>query len=226
MHARRGEANGRCDDPPACCDEASMAACRRLGHASGMGTLRRLVIALASRWWLIALLAALTVWMARRLLAISAQIEQVTGHEAFDMQSSLDVAGIAAQLARYTPEAVRLYGEFSQTDFLFPFVSASLWGALLVWGLRRARPTVYEAGDWARYVPWLYLGCVFDWIENVANAWVVGRYPPLHTGVAWLAVVAKYAKIAAGSATIVLAVAFALWGASASITRYVRRRVK
>ncbi|MEZ5531223.1 MAG: hypothetical protein R3E69_02485 [Steroidobacteraceae bacterium] len=191
-----------------------------------MGTLRRLVIALSSRAWAVALLAALTVGMARRLLAISAQIERVTGHAAFDMQANLGVGDIALQLARYTPEAVRLYGEFSQTDFLFPFVAASFWAALLVWGLRRARPAVYRAGHWARFVPWLYLGCVFDWVENIANAWVVGRYPPLHTGVAWLAVIAKYAKVAAGSATIVLAVAFALWGASASIARYVQRRVQ
>lgn len=197
-----------------------------LGHACAMDTLRRLVDALSRRWWTIALLAAVTVWMARRLFALSAQIRRVTGFEAFDMQQRLGIADMSAQLSHYTPEAVRIYGDFSSTDFLFPFVASLLWASLLVWGLRRARPAIHAAGGWARYVPWLFAGCVFDWIENVANAWVVGRYPPLHTGVAALAVVAKYGKMAAGSATIVLAVAFALWGASASITRYVQGRMR
>ncbi|MBV6418038.1 MAG: hypothetical protein CMLOHMNK_02817 [Steroidobacteraceae bacterium] len=203
-----------------------MAGLRSLGHATRMDTLRRLVDALSRRWWAIALLAAVTVWMARRLFALSAQMRRVTGFDAFDMQQRLGISDIAGQLAHYTPEAVRLYGDFSSTDFLFPFVSSLLWAALLVWGLRRARPALYEAGAWSRLVPWLFLGCVFDWIENVANAWLVGRYPPLHTGVAALAVIAKYGKMVAGSATIVLAVAFALWGASASITRYLRRRMQ
>lgn len=201
-----------------------MAASHRLGHATAMGTLSRLVNALSRRWWAIALLAAAIVWMARRLMAVSAQIKVVTGFEAFDMQPRLGVNDIASQLTHYTPEAVRLYSAFSSTDFLFPFVSSLFWAALLVWGLRRARPVIYAAGGWQRFVPWLFVGCVCDWIENVANAWVVGRYPPLHTGVAWLAVLAKYAKVAAVSATAVLAVAFALWGASVSITRFVQRR--
>ncbi len=189
-----------------------------------MGTLSRLVNALSRRWWAIALLAGVIVWMARTLMAVSAKLKVVTGYHAFDMQPRLGVEDIASQLTHYTPEAVRLYSTFSSTDFMFPFVSALFWAALLLWGLRRARPDVYQAGGWQRFVPWLFVGCACDWIENVANAWVVGRFPPLHTGVAWLAVIAKYAKVAAVSVTAVLAVAFALWGASVSIARFVQRR--
>lgn len=190
-----------------------------------MATLVRLVEALSRRWWTIAILAVIIVLMMRRLTMLSDRLRAVTGFGAFDMQTSLGMDDIAAQLTHYTPEAVRLYSDFSSTDFLFPFVSSLFWAALLVWGLRRARPVLHAAGGWQRYLPWLFIGCVFDWIENVANAWVVGRYPPLHTGVATLALAAKYAKVAAVSAAAVLALAFALWGASASISRYVQRRL-
>ncbi len=196
-----------------------------LGHPVPMATLTRLADALSRRWWAIALLAALIVLMMRRLMALSAKLKVVTGYEAFDMQPSLGIGDMAAQLKHYTPEAVRLYSAFSSTDFLFPFASALFWAALLVWGLRRARPVQYTSGGWQRHLPWLFVGCAFDWIENVANAWVVGRFPPLHTGVASLALFAKYAKVTAVSAAAVLALAFALWGAATSIAHYVRRRV-
>ncbi len=189
-----------------------------------MGTLVRLADGLSRRWWAIALLAAIMVWMMRQLTALSGKLQVVTGFEAFDMQSSLGIDDIALQLTHYTPEAVRLYSAFSSTDFLFPFLSSLFWAALLVWGLRRARPALYAAGGWQRHLPWLFIGCVFDWIENVANAWVVGRYPPLHTGVAYLALAAKYAKTTTVIAGAVLALAFALWGAAASIARFVRGR--
>lgn len=189
-----------------------------------MTTLARLADALSRRWWAIALLAAAIVWMVRQLAAVSAKLKVVTGYDAFDMQPRLGIDDMAAQLRHYTPEAVRLYSAFSSTDFLFPFAIALFWAALLTWGLRRARPRLYAAGGWQRHLPWLFLGCAFDWIENVANAWVVGRYPPLHTGVAALALFAKYAKVAAASAAAVLALAFALWGAATSIAGFVRRR--
>ena len=131
---------------------------------------------------------------------------------------------VAAQLAHYTPEAVRLYGRYSGIDFPFPFLVALFWAALAIWGLRRARPDVFASGDWRHWVPWCFLGCVCDWIENVANAWVIGRYPPLHGGVATLAVLAKYGKLVAVGITAVIAIAFALWGAYTSISRYVQRR--
>lgn len=190
-----------------------------------MVTLVRLADALARRWWAIVLLAAVVVWMMRRLAALSAKMKVVTGFDAFDMQSRLGIDDIAAQLTHYTPEAVRLYSAFSSTDFLFPFALSLFWAALLLWGLRRARPALYATGGWKPHLPWLFVGCVFDWIENVANAWVVGRYPPLHTGVATLALVAKYAKVATISAAAVLALAFALWGAASSIARFVQRRM-
>ncbi|MGE0583001.1 MAG: hypothetical protein AB7P31_12830 [Steroidobacteraceae bacterium] len=189
-----------------------------------MTTLARLADALSRRWWATALLAVAIVWMMRRLLDLSAKLKVVTGYDAFDIQSDLGIEDMAAQLAHYTPEAVRLYSTFSSTDFLFPFASALFWAALLAWGLRRARPQLYAAGTWQRHLPWLFIGCAFDWVENVANAWVVGRYPPMHTGVASLALIAKYAKVTAVSAAAVLALAFVLWGAATSIAGFMRRK--
>lgn len=184
----------------------------------------RVVAALSRRWWAIALLALAIVWLMRRLTAISTGMKAITGAEAFDMQHSLTVAEIAAQLPLYTPQAVALYGKFAGTDFLFPFVATLFWVALALWGLRRARPQIFAAGHWERWVPWFFVGCVCDWTENVANAWLIGRYPPLNATVAALSVFAKQAKIAAVVVTAVVAVALALWGASVSITRFVQRR--
>jgi hypothetical protein len=187
-------------------------------------TLTRLVEALSRRWWALALLALAIFFMARRLFGYSARMRLLTGHDVFDLQGPLALADVAAQLAHYTPEAVRLYGRYSGIDFPFPFLVALFWAALAIWGLRRARPDVFASGDWRHWVPWCFLGCVCDWIENVANAWVIGRYPPLHGGVATLAVLAKYGKLVAVGITAVIAIAFALWGAYTSISRYVQRR--
>lgn len=189
-----------------------------------MVTLSRLVEALSRRWLAFALLALAIFLMARRLLDYSARMRLLTGHDVFDLQGPLAVADIAAQLTTYTPEAVRLYSRYSGIDFPFPFLTALFWASLAIWGLRRARPDLLASGAWRRWVPWCFAGCVFDWIENVANAWVIGRYPPLHGGVATLAVLAKYGKLVAVGITAVIAIAFALWGAYTSISRYVQRR--
>jgi len=188
-------------------------------------TLSRLVEALSRRWLALGLLALTILFMARRLLEYSARMRLLTGYDVFDLQGTLALADIAAQLTHYTPEAVRLYGRYSGIDFPFPFLTALFWAALAAWGLRRARPDLFASGAWQRWVPWCFVGCVFDWIENVANAWVIGRYPPLHGGVATLALLAKYGKSVAVGVTVVASMALALWGAYTSISRYVQRRV-
>lgn len=193
-------------------------------HPRGVKTLARLVATLSQRWWAIVLLGALIALMARRLIELSARMRLLTGHAVFDLQGALGIDGMRAQLAHYTPEAVRLYGRFSSIDFFFPFLNALFWAALAAWGLRRARPALFATGAWQRWLPWAFVGCVFDWIENVTNAWLIGRYPPLHEGVAGVALVARNGRIVAVSALAVLALAFALWGAATSIARFVNRR--
>jgi len=155
-----------------------------------VSTLSRLVEALSRRALALALLALAIYLMAQRLLEYSARMRLLTGHEVFDLQGPLAVADIAAQLADYTPEAVRLYGRFSGIDFPFPFLTALFWAGLAIWGLRRARPDLFASGAWRP----------------------------------WLAVLAKYGKLVAVGVTVVIAIAFALWGAYTSISQYLQRR--
>lgn len=193
-------------------------------HPTIVKTLARLLVALSSRWWALLLLGAVIALMTRRLLELSSRMRMLTGHAVFDLQGSLSVARMDLQLAHYTPEAVRLYGSFSAIDFFFPFLNALFWAALAVWGLRRARPQIYASGDWLPWMPWAFVGCLFDWTENVTNAWLIGRYPPLHEGVATVAIFARDGRIVTVSVLAVLGLAFALWGAATSITRFIISR--
>jgi len=103
------------------------------------------------------------------LMRIGKAFEPVTaGHPPFDLQNSLSVSDVLAQLPHYTDASRKLYLGFAAVDFVFPFVGGLLTASAAAFLMRHGLPTLYERLAARRLFLLFMLPTLFDWLENAA----------------------------------------------------------
>jgi len=121
--------------------------------------------------------------------------ELTGGLQPFDFQNDLTVEKIFAQLPRYTEPVRQLYIAFAYADYFFPFFASMFLAALSAFSLRHLSPGAYEWINARNLFVVFFLGCAFDWLENLFALIVIFSYPEKMAVAANLLVLSKAGKL-------------------------------
>lgn len=172
-------------------------------------SINRFIVACSQSWWKVLLLFLGQSASFQIMAGVTERFPELTaGAVPFDMQNSLTVKQIFAQLAGYSPAAFTEYYLFQAVDFVFPLVAGLFLAAVFAFGMRHAWPAGYDYLNSRNLFTLILLATAFDYLENVNLLWVVSAWPEQATVAAQLGVIAKQAKLAC------LYLAFAVTGLS------------
>jgi hypothetical protein len=159
--------------------------------------LNNFVIACSFSWWKTGLLILGFSGTISTLMLITAGFPDISGgHEPFDMQNSLSVSDIWAQLATYTEQAFSSYALFQVVDYLFPLLGGLMMAALCAFALRGLSAKAYATASNKKLFLLFLIPTVFDWLENLGLLWVIIAWPEQAQTAAVFAVTAKKCKLA------------------------------
>lgn len=113
----------------------------------------------------------------------------------FDLQNTLTVEQVFAQLATYPEDARRLYYLFSAIDFAFPLFASLFLAGVAAFALRYLWPRGYDWVTTRRLWVLLLLPALFDWAENVFALTVIMAYGQELRTAAALMIYSKVAKL-------------------------------
>jgi hypothetical protein len=156
-------------------------------------------------------------WLGDRFLV------QAGGNLPFDLQNSLTVEQMFAQLEHYTREAFYLYYVFAAVDVVFPLLGGLFLGAIWAFSLRQAKPKWYEIGIQKNLFAFALLGTLFDWVENLGLLAVILAWPERLHNAAIIAVNAKQLKLITLYASQGIAVTLLLFAAVMWLTRRLKK---
>ncbi len=151
-----------------------------------------------SRSWPLFVLAAVVTFGSLYLFTsvIGPRFAELTGGSPpFDLQNTLTVEQVYAQLPNYSAAARRLYYLFSAIDFAFPLFASLFLAAIAAFSLRYLWPTGYAWITARRLWVLLLLPAVFDWAENVFALTVITAYGQEMRGAAAMMIYAKLGKL-------------------------------
>jgi hypothetical protein len=121
----------------------------------------------------------------------------IQGYPPPDLQSRLTRNDLLTQLPTYTAQSRGIYFyQFAPIDFIFPLLGSLVSEAAFLFLVRRVFPA--QAG-WFEQAGYglFFIPALFDWLENIANLLLIGRYPPLWEIVAQAALQFKFLKLSA-----------------------------
>ncbi|MDX2078473.1 MAG: hypothetical protein SFZ02_18725 [bacterium] len=138
-----------------------------------MNIIKRPVMFLASRWWLVLGVALVNVASFLILFSLEGRFEHITGQPVYDTQNDLTTSTLLEQLPLYEGEGRDAYNLFALYDFVFPFVAALFVAVTLTWLLsKNTFPIAQKLHQWN--VPLLtFIVTIFDWLENISILTVI-----------------------------------------------------